>query len=200
MTLRATRRLATTTLAIGAAVALTAGPASAHECFNTQRSAQADSVIAQHSHGWFDIQTWQLLGIFIGSPCDPSSGGCAPVPSDVQPLIDAQLSGEVSFDAVIGSLLGFADPTQVFTPDQLAAYDALVAYVQTIATDAACLGVPTHYLTLVHATAAGGAVHSPNNITANGKGIDHFPDVYGAQLFQAVGTVFETGTAADCDA
>jgi hypothetical protein len=198
MTLRTARRLATTVVAIGTAVAVTAGPASAHECFNTQRSAQADSVIAQHSHGWFDIQTWQLLGIFLGTPCDPSSGPCPPLPADVQPLIDAQTSGDLSPDAVIGALLGFADPSQVFTPDQLDAFDALVALAQTTAADAACLGVPTHYLTLSNATAAGGAVHSPNNITADGKGIDHFPDLYGAQLFQAYGTVFETGTTSDC--
>ena len=40
-------------------------------------------------------------------------------------------------------------------------------------------------MTLNNATAAGGAVNSKQNITANGKGIDHFPDLYGDQLVTA---------------
>ena len=48
-----------------------------------------------------------------------------------------------------------------------------------VADAASQLGVPTHYLTLNNASAAGGA---PAKVVTNGKGIDHFPDVYGDQL------------------
>ena len=59
--------------------------------------------------------------------------------------------------------------------------------MQDVAAAAADLGVPTHYLTLAHATAAGGA---PSKVATNGKGIDHFPDVYGGQLFAAYVSVY----------
>jgi hypothetical protein len=101
---------------------LSAVPAFAHECFNTQRSDQANAVIAQHSHGWFDIQTYQLLGIFTGT-CDPNSGQCLPVP--------AQFSDLASFGAsdpetLIGVLLGFA-PTAALPPTVAAEFPGWVA-------------------------------------------------------------------------
>ena len=37
-----------------------------------------------------------------------------------------------------------------------------------------------------------------NLVVTNGKGVEHFPDVYGQQLFQAYGTVFNTGQTQDC--
>ena len=42
---------------------------------------------------------------------------------------------------------------------------------------------------------AGGA---PEKVVTNGKGAEHFPDVYGEQLLQAYGTVFDTGQTLDC--
>lgn len=167
----------------------------AHECFNASSSARAAQMIAQHSKGHYDFQTWQLYGLFLGTPCDPSSGPCPPIPANVQPLIDAQTSGALSTDTVIGVLLGFAPKSALGSAANIAAFDALVALSQLSATDAACLGVPTHFITNAHATMAGGA---PEKVVTNGKGIDHFPDVYGNQLFQAYGTVYGTGLAGDC--
>ena len=160
------------------AVLMTAVPAQAHECFNTQRSAQAAASIAAHSHGWFDIQVWQLLGIFTGTPCDPSSGPCLPVPSQFSDITAADP------ETLIGVILGFAPPAAL-GPAAAAEFPAWVAFLQSAQAAAAALGVPTHYLTLNNATAAGGAGNSPQGVTSNGKGIDHFPDVYGAQLVQA---------------
>ena len=180
------RKLLTAAVAAMAFALAASAPAWAHECFNTQRSAQADAVIAQHSHGWFEIQTWQLYGIITGT-CDPASGGCLPVPSQ---FADVQAFGAANPDALIGVILGFAPPS-ILPPDAAAEFPGWAAFLQTAAADAAAMGVPTEYLTLANATAAGGAANSPNNITANGKGIDHFPDVYGNQLiaayFQALG-------------
>jgi hypothetical protein len=167
----------------------------AHECFNVSRSAQADQMIAQHSKAHYDFQTWQLYGLFLGTPCDPSSGPCPPIPANVQPLIDAQTNGSLSTDTVIGVLLGFAPKSALGSQANMDAYDALVALSQLSATDAACLGVPTHYITNMNSTMAGGA---PEKVVTNGKGVEHFPDVYGNQLFQAYGTVLGSGTAADC--
>lgn len=175
--------------------ALTAGAAFAHECFNASRSAQANAMVAEHSHGHFDFQTWQLFGLFLGTPCDPASGPCPPIPANVQPLIDAQTSGALDTETVIGVILGFAPESALGSTQLMDAYDALVALSQLAATDAACLGVPTHFLTSANATMAGGA---PEKVVTNGKGIDHFPDVYGNQLFQAYGTVYATGQALDC--
>jgi hypothetical protein len=42
---------------------------------------------------------------------------------------------------------------------------------------------------------AGGA---PEKVVTNGKGVEHFPDLYGDQLLQAYGTVFATGQTLDC--
>lgn len=167
-------------VALTAVVLMAATPAWAHECFNTQRSAQADASIAQHSHGWFDIQTWQLYGIFTGT-CDPSSGQCLPVPPQYS---DVAAFGAANPEALIGVILGFA-PVQSLPSAAAAEFPGWVTFLQSAAAAAANLGVPTHYLTLANSTAAGGADKSPNNITANGKGIDHFPDVYGDQLVAA---------------
>jgi hypothetical protein len=170
-----------------------ASTAFAHECFNASRSAQADQQLAQHSKGHYDFQTWQLFALFAGTPCDPSSGPCLPVPPDVQPLIDAQTGGALDPNTVVGVILGFAPESALGSPELINAYDALVSFGGLAATDAACLGVPTHYVTNSNATMAGGA---PAKVVTNGKGVEHFPDVYGAQLIQAYTTVFGGGT--DC--
>ena len=187
-------RLAVVGAGVVGALVLT-GVAFAHECFNASAAVRAQQMIAQHSNGHYDFQTWQLYGFFLGLPCDPSSGPCPPIPANVQPLIDAQTSGALSPDTVIGVLLGFAPESALGSAALMNAYDALVALSNLAATDAACLGVPTHFLTNAHATMAGGA---PEKVVTNGKGIDHFPDVYGNQLFQAYGTVYGTGQALDC--
>jgi hypothetical protein len=189
------RRMAVGAAGAVALIGLTAGTAFAHECFNASRSAQADQMIGQHSNGHFDIQTWQLYALFVGTPCDPTSGPCVPVPADVQPLIDAQTSGSLDPNTVVGVILGFAPESALGSPEVIAAYDALVALANLAATDAACLGVPTHYVTNSNATMAGGA---PNKVVTNGKGAEHFPDVYNDQLMQAYGTVFGSGQALDC--
>jgi hypothetical protein len=173
------KKLAVAAVVSGVAL-LAATPALAHECFNTQRSDQANAMIAQHSHGWFDIQTWQLLGIFTGA-CDPTAGECLPVPPQFSELA---AFGTANPEALIGVILGFAPPAAL-PPAVAAEFPAWVSFLQSAAAAAAQDGVPTHYLTLGNATAAGGAVNSPKNITANGKGIDHFPDVYGDQLITA---------------
>jgi hypothetical protein len=174
---------------------LTAGVALAHECFNASRSAQADQMIALHSHGHYDLQTAQFYALFLGTPCDPMSGPCPPIPADVQPLIDAQTGGALDPNTVVGVILGFAPESALGSPEAISAYDALVNLSGLAATDAACLGVPTHYVTNSNATMAGGA---PEKVVTNGKGVEHFPDVYGEQLLQAYGTVFATGETLDC--
>lgn len=178
------KKLAVAAVVTGVAL-LAATPALAHECFNTQRGDQANAMIAQHSHGWFDIQTWQLIGIFTGT-CDPSTGQCLPVP---QQFSDVAAFGASNPETLIGVLLGFAPPAALGAA--AADYPGWVSFLQSAAAAAAQLGVPTHYLTLSNATAAGGAVNSPNNVTANGKGIDHFPDVYGNQLVAAYLSVLQ---------
>jgi len=191
------RRVAAGAAGAVALIGLTAGPAFAHECFNASRSAQADQMIAQHSNGHFDFQTWQLYALFAGTPCDPTSGPCVPVPPGVQPLIDAQTSGALDPNTVVGVILGFAPEGALGSPDLISAYQALVAFSGLAATDAACLGVPTHYVTNSNATMAGGA---PSKVVTNGKGADHFPDVYANQLMQAYGTVYGSGgQTLDCN-
>jgi hypothetical protein len=171
------------TAAAGTVAALLVGvaPASAHECFNTQRSPQANAVIAQHSHGWFDIQVWQLYGIFTGT-CDPATTGpCLPVPAQFG---DIAAFGASDPDTLIGVILGFAPPAAL-PPAAAAEFGGWVSFLQSAQAAAAAMGVPTHYLTLANATAAGGADRSAQGVTADGKGIDHFPDVYGDQLVNA---------------
>lgn len=191
--MKALRRAAVGAAGAAAVLGLAAGPAFAHECFNASRTAQANTMLAEHSHGWVQMQTWQLYAIFLGTPCDPSSGPCPPVPSDVQPLIDAQTNGTLDSNTVFAVILGFAPESALGSLS--GAYDALVALSQLATTDAACLGVPTSYMTLANSTMAGGA---PTKVVSDGKGAEHFPDAYGAQLFQAYGTVLATGTASDC--
>lgn len=186
-------RLAAVTVGVVGLFGLTAGAAFAHECFNASRSAQADQQLAAHSNGHYDFQTWQLFALFAGTPCDPTGGPCLPVPEDVQPLIDAQTSGALDPNLVVGVILGFAPESALGSLS--GAYDALVSLSGLAATDAACLGVPTHYITNSNSTMAGGA---PNKVVTNGKGVEHFPDVYGQQLFQAYGTVSASGQTQDC--
>jgi hypothetical protein len=157
------------------ALALVAGPASAHECFNVSRSAQADSAIAKNSHGWFDIQTTQFLAIFVASCVQQPSSDCPPTPPT---LTDADIAylQSTPFDQIIGEIFGFAPRSTAVTD--------LLTFTDQVATITAGCGVPTHYLTLNNASAAGGA---PAKNVTNGKGIDHFPDVYGAQLQAAYG-------------
>jgi hypothetical protein len=157
-----------------------ASQADAHECFNVSRAPQADAQIAAHSHGWFDIQTWQLLSIFDGQ-CDPSQGPCGPVIPGTEAL------SSVDFETLIGVILGFAPPAALGSQEAIDAWGVLESFNKQVADAAALLGVPTHYLTLSNASAAGGA---PGKVVTNGKGIDHFPDVYGAELMNALFTVF----------
>jgi hypothetical protein len=42
---------------------------------------------------------------------------------------------------------------------------------------------------------AGGA---PEKVVTDGKGVEHFPDLYGGQLLQAYETVVASGTTLDC--
>jgi hypothetical protein len=188
-------RVAAVTVGVVGLFALTAGVAFAHECFNASRSAQADQMIAQHSKGHFDLQTSQFYALFLGTPCDPTSGPCPPIPADVQPLIDAETSGALDPDTVVGVILGFAPESALGSPELIGAYEALVDLSGLAATDAACLGVPTHYVTNSNSTMAGGA---PEKVVTDGKGVEHFPDVYGSQLLQAYETVFVNGAALDC--
>jgi hypothetical protein len=190
-------RVAAVTAGAVALFGLTAGVAFAHECFNASRSAQADQMIAQHSNGHFDLQTSQFYALFLGTPCDPTSGPCPPIPADVQPLIDAQTSGALDPSTVVGVILGFAPESALGSPQVISAYDALVNLSGLAATDAACLGVPIHYVTNSNSTMAGGA---PEKVVTDGKGVEHFPDVYGSQLLQAYGTVFGAGQTLDCTA
>lgn len=190
-------RLRVAAVAVGAVglLGLTAGAAFAHECYNASRSAQADQMIALHSNGHFDLQTAQFYSLFLGTPCDPTLGPCPPVPANVQPLIDAQTSGALDPNTVVGVILGFAPESALGSPEVISAYEALVNLSGLAATDAACLGVPTHYVTNSNSTMAGGA---PEKVVTDGKGVEHFPDVYGSQLLQAYGTVFASGQTLDC--
>lgn len=190
-------RLRVAAVAVGAVglLGLTAGAAFAHECYNASRSAQADQMIALHSNGHFDLQTAQFYSLFLGTPCDPTLGPCPPVPANVQPLINAQTSGALDPNTVVGVILGFAPESALGSPEVISAYEALVNLSGLAATDAACLGVPTHYVTNSNSTMAGGA---PEKVVTDGKGVEHFPDVYGSQLLQAYGTVFASGQTLDC--
>jgi hypothetical protein len=188
-------RVAAVAVGVLGLLGLTAGVAFAHECFNASRSAQADQMIAQHSKGHYDLQTSQFYALFLGTPCDPTSGPCPPIPADVLPLIEAQTSGALDPNTVVGVILGFAPEGALGSPEVISAYEALVNLSELAAADAACLGVPTHYVTNSNSTMAGGA---PEKVVTNGKGVEHFPDVYGSQLLQAYGTVFANGEALDC--
>lgn len=188
-------RVAAVAVGVVGLLGLTAGAAFAHECYNASRSAQADQMIALHSNGHFDLQTAQFYSLFLGTPCDPTLGPCPPVPANVQPLIDAQTSGALDPNTVVGVILGFAPESALGSPEVISAYEALVNLSGLAAADAACLGVPTHYVTNSISTMAGGA---PEKVVTDGKGVEHFPDVYGSQLLQAYGTVFASGQTLDC--
>lgn len=188
-------RVAAVAVGVVGLLGLTAGAAFAHECYNASRSAQADQMIALHSNGHFDLQTAQFYSLFLGTPCDPTLGPCPPVPANVQPLINAQTSGALDPNTVVGVILGFAPESALGSPEVISAYEALVNLSGLAAADAACLGVPTHYVTNSISTMAGGA---PEKVVTDGKGVEHFPDVYGSQLLQAYGTVFASGQTLDC--
>ena len=162
------------------------GLASAHECFNASRSARANDMIAQHSHGWFDIHVSQLMAILVVSCIQQPSGDCPPPP----PLSPADMAALQSgnFETLVAEILGFAPPSPAVTN--------LLAFTTQVEAEAACLGVPTHYMTLAHATAAGGADKNAGKVVDNGKGIEHFPEVYGQQLFTAYLTVLTHGPSA----
>jgi hypothetical protein len=188
-------RVAAVAVGVVGVLGLTAGAAFAHECYNASRSAQADQMIALHSKGHYDLQTSQFYALFLGTPCDPTAGPCPPIPADVQPLIDAETSGALDPNTVVGVILGFAPEGALGSPEVISAYEALVNLSGLAATDAACLGVPTHYVTNSNSTMAGGA---PEKVVTDGKGVEHFPDVYGSQLLQAYETVFTSGETLDC--
>jgi hypothetical protein len=185
--MRTFRKFGLTVGAAVAAVALAAGPAFAHECFNASRTERANTVIAQHSHGWFDIHTSQFLGIFVLFCIQAPSADCPPPP----PLSAADLAALQSGnpDTLVGEILGFVPPETAVTN--------LLAFTSEVETEAACLAVPTHFLTLNNATAAGGAEKNGGKVLTDGKGIDHFPEVYGEQLMTAYQTVL-LGTPSAC--
>jgi hypothetical protein len=168
-------------------VTLTAGLVFGHECFNASRSARANTVIGQHSHGWFDIHTSQLIAILIVSCVQQPSGDCPPPPPLSAADFAALKAGD--FEKLVGEILGFVPPESAVTD--------LLAFTTRVENEAACLGVPKHYLTLSNATAAGGADKNAGQVVANGKGIEHFPEVYGQQIFTAYATVL-SGTPSAC--
>jgi len=184
--MKISRRIGMTVVSALTMVALTIGLASAHECFNASRSARANSVIAQHAHGWFDIQTAQFLAIGIVSCLQQPAGDCPPTP----PLSSGDLTSLQTgdFDALVGEILGFAPAEPAVTN--------LLAFTSQVEHEAACLGVPTHFLTLANATGAGGTERRDTRVTADGTGIDHFPEVYGEQLYTAFATVLQGGQSA----
>lgn len=164
---------------VGAVTAgvLAAGPALAHECFNTQWSDQAASMIGSHSHGWFDIQTSQFIALGASPACDFE---CPP------PAPGTEALAGVDPETLVGVILGFVPPEQALgSDDAVAAFENLVAFSKQVAAAAEELGVPTDYLTSANATLAGGAERSGRNITSDGRGIDHFPDVYMDQIMTA---------------
>jgi hypothetical protein len=163
-----------TLLGIGLLAIALASPASAHECFNTSRVDRANTVIAEHAHGWVDVQTSSFLGIFYVSCILTPGQDCGPTPPTLTTADLAYLQA-TSFDQLIGELLGFA-------PRSTAVSD-LITFTDEVVVIANGCGVPTHFLTLSNAAAAGGA---PNKVVTDGRGIDHFPDVYGDQLAAAI--------------
>jgi hypothetical protein len=180
------RRLGSTVAAAMITLALTAGLASSHECFNASRVDRANAAISAHSHGWFDIQTSQFLAILVLSCIQQPGGECPPPPSLSAPDLTALQAG--NFDLLVGEILGFA-------PREAAITD-LLDFTARVATEAACLGVPTHFVTLANSTAAGGAGRHNGDMLTDGKGIDHFPEVYGPQVFGAYQTVLSGGPSA----
>lgn len=170
-----------------AAMVMAAVPASAHECFNASRADQANAAIAKHSHGWFDIQTSQFLAIFVVSCVqDSSQPGCPPTPPTVTSPDDVSYIQNATFDQLLGEIFGFVQPQSQAVADVMTFTTEVASIANT------CFAVPTHYLTLNNATAGGGA---PAKNATNGKGIDHFPDLYSDQLFTSYVAAF-TGVPA----
>jgi len=64
------RRISFVAMGAGVIVALTAGPAAAHECFVASRSAQGNAAVAAHSHAWLGVSLDRVLTEFIGVPQD----------------------------------------------------------------------------------------------------------------------------------
>src|SRR5262245_26994823 len=79
--------------------------ASAHECFNASRSDRANAVIAQHSHGWFDIHTSQVVAILVLSCAQQPGSDCPPPPPISADDLAALHSGP--FEQLVGEILGF---------------------------------------------------------------------------------------------
>ncbi len=157
------------------------GVASAHECFNASRTSQVNAIIAEHSRGWFDIQTSQFLAIGVLSCAQQPGADCPPPP----PLSPADMTALQSgnFEQLVGEILDFVPAEPAITD--------LLAFTTLVANEASYLGVPTHFLTLANATAAGGAERRGSPALSDGRGIDHFPEAYGAQLSTAFGTVIQ---------
>src|SRR2546426_11563602 len=96
-----------------AMVALAASLAFGHECFNANRSTRANTVIAQHAHGWFDIHTSQLVAILLVSCIQQPSSDCPPPPTLSAADIAALQSGD--FETLVGEILGFVPPGAAVT-------------------------------------------------------------------------------------
>jgi hypothetical protein len=90
-------------LGSGVILALTAGPAAAHECFVATRSAQGNAAVAAHSNAWEGVSLNTILTVFIGLP---------------QPLADC----------VVGKASGFGIPTSfVLGAKQAVGQDGVIA-------------------------------------------------------------------------
>ena len=68
LTMRLLSRLPVLVLGGIAVVALTAGPALAHECFVANRSAQGNASVGAHSAAWSAVSLDTVLTQFIGVP------------------------------------------------------------------------------------------------------------------------------------
>ena len=62
------RRLSTVAIGGAAALVLLAGPATAHECFVANRSAQGNAAVGAHSAAWEAVSLDTILTQFIGLP------------------------------------------------------------------------------------------------------------------------------------
>src|SRR4051795_540182 len=80
------KRLLTFGGTVVAVVALTAGTASAHECFVANRSAKGNASVAAHSAAWGEVSLDTILTQFIGVPqnvatCVETNAGQYGIPS-----------------------------------------------------------------------------------------------------------------------
>ena len=62
------RKISVGAVGAGVIVALTAGPAAAHECLVANRSAQGNAAVAAHSSAWEGVSLDRVLTEFIGVP------------------------------------------------------------------------------------------------------------------------------------